>query len=170
MAGKVDDLEITQDLEHARLEWRFERVGWVVMAVLLVAALLGLLGPGPLSSTTVGEGSALWGEYDRFVRYQAPQVLRLHVRPKGTDSLVRLRLSRTFVDRVEMMEVNPEPLHIEADSSHFSYLFARGDASHTSADSLTFTFKYQPEEFGKMEIEAEVPDLHLLRFNQFVYP
>ena len=131
---------------------------------------MGLLGPGPLSSTTIGKGSTLWGEYEQFVRYQAPQVLRLHVRPTGTDSLVHLHLSRTFVDNVEMMQINPEPVHIAAEANQFSYSFARGDVSPTPDDSLTITFEYQPEEFGTMEIEAEVPDLHLLRFNQFVYP
>jgi hypothetical protein len=170
MVRKVDDLEITQDLEHSRLEWRLERVGWAIMALIIVAALIGLLGPGPVSSTTVGKGSVLWGEYEQFIRYQAPHVLRLHVRPKGTDSLVHLRLSRTFVDNVEMMQIKPEPAHIEAESNHFSYSFARDDASRTRDDSLTFTFEYQPEEFGKMEIEASVPDHHVIRFNQLVYP
>jgi hypothetical protein len=170
MVHKVDDLEISQDLKHSRLEWRIERIGWVVMAVIIVAALIGLLGPGPLSSSTVGKGSALSGEYERFIRYQAPQLLRLHVRPKGTDSLVHLRLSRAFVDKVEMMHINPDPVDIKAEPNHFSYFFARGDASRTPDDSLTFTFEYQPEEFGNMDIEAEVPNLHVLRFNQFVYP
>lgn len=50
-------LEVSQDLNFQRREWVVQRVGWVVMAVLLVAALLGLFGPGPLSKSIAGSAS-----------------------------------------------------------------------------------------------------------------
>jgi hypothetical protein len=41
------------------IEWMAERIGWLPMALLL-AAFMGFLGPGPLSSSTAGEkGSSL---------------------------------------------------------------------------------------------------------------
>ena len=48
---RVGDLQIHQDLCQERREWKIQRVGWLLMALMLVAALAGLLGPGPLSST-----------------------------------------------------------------------------------------------------------------------
>jgi hypothetical protein len=41
------DLEIQEDLPFQRREWLVERVAWGVMALLIVAALLGLFGTGP---------------------------------------------------------------------------------------------------------------------------
>ena len=170
MIHKVDDLEITQDLKHSRLEWRIERIGWVVIGMLVLAALLGLLGPGPLSSTTIGDSSTLRGEYDRFVRQKASQTLRLHCKPDGPDSLTQLRLSRDFVDNVDMKQIVPEPVHIAGEAHHCSYFFLRGSTPRTSGDSLTVTFHYDPQVFGNLKVEAGVPGLAVLRFNQFVYP
>ena len=54
------DLAIREDMRHQRLEWAVERVGWAAVALVLVAALAGLLGHGPLSRATAGEpGSRL---------------------------------------------------------------------------------------------------------------
>ena len=55
------DLELDQDLIFERRTWTVERVAWVIMALVGLAALAGLLGPGPLSETTSGEqGGPLW--------------------------------------------------------------------------------------------------------------
>ena len=67
----VGNLDVHQDLPHERLEWTFEPIGWVVIALVLLAALAGLLGRGPLSRATVGhDGAALRVEYNCLARYQ----------------------------------------------------------------------------------------------------
>ena len=45
-AERAGDLEIVEDLSFQRREWRVQRGGWVVMAVLILLALLGLTGRG----------------------------------------------------------------------------------------------------------------------------
>lgn len=42
-------LEVGEDVKFQNRWWVFERIAWVFMALLLLAALLGLLGPGLLS-------------------------------------------------------------------------------------------------------------------------
>lgn len=51
------------------LEWRIERVAWSALVLLLVAAVLGAFGVGPLSSASLeaADGSVRV-EYQRFVR------------------------------------------------------------------------------------------------------
>jgi hypothetical protein len=89
---RVGDLEIGQDLAHQRLEWKIERVGWILMALLGLPALVGLLGPGPLSSTSAGEkGSPLSVENNRFERYQSLVFLLypIFTRRKEKDILIQ---------------------------------------------------------------------------------
>ena len=46
----LGDLEVGQDLDFQRREWAVQRVGWGAMALVILAALLGLFGSsGPLS-------------------------------------------------------------------------------------------------------------------------
>jgi hypothetical protein len=59
--------EIDQDLEFQRRIWKLQRVAWAVMALVVLAAVLGLLGPGVLGMATAGgRSSPLWLEYDHF--------------------------------------------------------------------------------------------------------
>jgi len=53
-AERAGDLEIDEDLSFQRREWRVQRGGWVVMAVLILLALLGLTGRGPIRQPTAG--------------------------------------------------------------------------------------------------------------------
>ena len=62
------DLEIAQDMTFQRRSWAVQRVGWGVVAVTIGAALLGLLGSGPLSRSTAVAPGAFAVEYERFVR------------------------------------------------------------------------------------------------------
>jgi hypothetical protein len=41
---RVSDLEVNEELEFQRRDWMAQRVGWTVMALVVVVALLGLLG------------------------------------------------------------------------------------------------------------------------------
>ena len=90
---RTGDLQIDQDLDAQRHHWIAERVGWTVITLVILAALLGLFGSGWLSEASVGtpEG-ALRLEYSRFGRFLAPMTLRLHsgagryTRRQGVDS------------------------------------------------------------------------------------
>ncbi|MEU1889606.1 hypothetical protein [Streptomyces pristinaespiralis] len=66
-------LEIDDSEAFHRKEQTFERVGWAVLALLLVAACLGVFGDwGPVASATAkSPGGIVTMEYDRFDRYTA---------------------------------------------------------------------------------------------------
>ena len=80
---RVGDLEINEDLRFQRRMWAVQRVGWIVTALVVLAALaalLGLLGPGLLStSAKAGSGGASLSveEYEQVLRYRKPTTRRL---------------------------------------------------------------------------------------------
>jgi hypothetical protein len=62
-------MEVNADIEFQRRVWRVQRIGWLIIAAVIVAALLGVFGGGPLSRAAV-QGDGLRLEYERFARLQ----------------------------------------------------------------------------------------------------
>lgn len=62
-------LQIDEDIRVEQRAWTAERFGWVGIAAVIVLALLGLFGPGPLSHESVESPDAsLHVDYNRFIR------------------------------------------------------------------------------------------------------
>lgn len=162
------DLELNQDLAFERRTWTVERVAWVIMALTGLAALAGLLGPGPLSETTVGErGGPLWLEYSRFGRFKAPLTLRVHVGPNtGQQDPLRVWLSREYLEGVRVEQVSPQPGQVEAGPEQLTYVFARSEPQRSTAIS----FAMKTEQIGRQHGCVGLIDGPTLCFRQFIYP
>ncbi len=167
-AKRGRSLEIHEDMDFQRRTWAVERAGWVGMALLVLASLLGLLGPGPLSSATaVDPTSGLWLEYDRCVRCEAPAKLRVQLGPAAAkDGKVRLWLSRPYLDAVRVEQVTPEPELVEAGAGRLTYVFRAAEAD----GPLAVTFSLKPERAGYHPAEMGLDGSPPLRFGQLVYP
>jgi hypothetical protein len=165
---RVGDLEVSQDLDFQRRSWTFQRVGWVVVALLVLAALLGLFGSGPLSQGTVGaQGGPLWVEYPRFARLKAPTTLRLPLGPEAVSgSEVRIWLDRTFLEGVQIQQVTPQPDRVEIGPDRFIYVFQVSDPSQPTA----VVFFMQPEETGSLSGRTGLDEGPALSSNSFIYP
>lgn len=158
-------LQVDQDLKFEKAEWKAERVGWIVMAILLLAGLAGLLGPGPLSARVAGDpASRLWIEYNKFERRESPCKVILHVTPGSTTS--RIRFSQDFVRNVQIEHVDPEPERTEAAIDGYSFPFAFRD---TRTESVV-TVYYRPDKIGTLDTEVTVENGPSVRFSQIVYP
>ena len=68
--------DFDQVMRHHYAAWRAERVAWCVMALVLLATLLGAFGDGPLSDARVGSPRTFTVEYDRLLRSSSPALLR----------------------------------------------------------------------------------------------
>lgn len=165
---RIGDLEIGEDIAHQQTMWRVERVGWVLMALILVAALLGLLGPGPLSHTTANDRqSVLSVEYDRFVRNQAPVEFRIYLSSGAVhEGDVRLWLNREFVMRAQIDQINPEPERTELDSRRFIYVLAAPKLEESSQATIHF----KPNGFGLTRVQLGIDGGAEVEFTQWVYP
>ena len=164
----VGELEIAQDLEFQRRSWVVQRVGWGIMALATLAALLGLFGRGPLSRTTAGkESEPLSVEYNRFGRFQSPTTLRVHLTPDaGHKSLVRVWLDRNYLENVQLQQVTPEPERVEVGSERLIYVFQLSELNQSTA----VTFYLQMEQIGFLPGQVGLVEGQTLNFNQFIYP
>ena len=162
------DLELEEDLDFERRSWTIERIGWIGMATVMLAALAGLLGPGPLSQTTAGgHGGRLWLEYSRFGRFKAPLTLRAHLGPNaGRQGSARLWLSRDYLENVQIQGVSPPPEQVEAGTEVLTYVFPVSDPSRSTA----VTFSLKAERFGRQGGCIGLANGPTVCFGQFIYP
>lgn len=164
----VGDMQIEQDMEFERRDWVMQRVGWIVMLLMVVAALLGFLGQGPLTRLTAGgRGGPLAVEYYRFDRVQSPADLKVSLMP-GSDAEgeVRVWIERQYMESISVEQITPEPAETEVWPDRLVFTFKRGDADGEAA----IIFRFRHEEFGSHDARVGIVGGPEVSFSQFVYP
>lgn len=102
-------LEIQQDLEFQKKEWRAARITWVVLLTIMVATLLGVFGKGPLSKAEASDSAGAFRvEYQRFGRFGASMRLLVFA-PPGPDSSVRFALDGALLRSFQVKTITPRP-------------------------------------------------------------
>ena len=169
-AGGGDDagLEFREGHGVSPIEKRLHRLGWLVFAALLLAALAGLLGPGPISSQTAEAGPSLSVAYQRFVRNHAPADLRIRVVPKTGQENIRLLVGHAFLEATELSNVKPEPEAVEVTPDGHVYVF---EAAQLGSEPTLILYRYQPDgAFADITVRMALEGGPGVSFRQFVYP
>jgi hypothetical protein len=160
---RVGDLEVAEDPVFERRSWRIERIGWVCMALVILAGLAGLLGSGPLGRGTHTEG-ALVLQYQRFARMEAPMRLELSFGADAVrDGKARVWIERRYLERVKLERVVPQPETVEAGAERLTYVFAAQPQGGSA------TFHLQSETFGRLQGRVGAAR-SIVSFAQIVYP
>jgi hypothetical protein len=104
------------------------------MALVVLAAGLGVFGDGPLADARVGD-ERLSARYQRMAREAAPTTLTLTGTPER--GVLRLWIARSYLDGVEVERIEPEPerVVIEADRQVFEWP-AGGDIAEVRFELL----------------------------------
>jgi hypothetical protein len=161
------ELQLDDNLAHQRREWLMQRIGWVVLALLVLASLLGLTGSGLLSRARVTASEGWQVEYNRFTRLHAQETLRVNV-PAGAaeGGELRLWLGRDYLDAIELQQVVPRPLRAEAGPDRHTFVFRVSDPDRPT----TITIRFEPDQIGSLPGQVGVGVEEAVRFRQFVYP
>lgn len=163
--SKAEDregLELEQDVEFQEREWRLQRVAWVAMALVVLAALAGLIGPGPLSATRT-EAGGVGARYDRFMRYGVDTELEISVRDVPADSVV-VRFARAYLEKFDVIQIHPEP------AAHFA---AAGTLAHVfrfSGAPARVLYRLEPKSPGRARGAVSVDGAGAVTVDAFVYP
>jgi hypothetical protein len=161
-------LDVPQDEPFHQREWKIQRVGWVLWALIMIAALAGLLGTGPLSHAEVSapDGS-LMVKYDRYVHYHQPSVLEVLVPSRGQDGgSLRLKVSRSFLDRAQILRIEPEPEEQHVADDGIVYTF--GQEGTPELGKILFHFEF--EQFGVSNARVELVGGGSAIVKQFICP
>jgi len=153
----VEDLQF-----YHRLKW-VQRAGRALMFAIVVAALAGLFGAGPLSHGVSGDPSAVWAEYDRYARYHAPTDIVLHVE-RGLSENIEVHLREEFVNKLEIQAITPAPLSQRSGDGKVVFSFK------AEKFPAAIHFRARHEEYGSVPVEVSLGSGESLSFTTFVYP
>ena len=167
-ARRAHALEIEEDLEFTRRVWRAQRIGWVLLAAWVVAALLGVLGPGPLASSSASSpDGALRLEYGRFEHFQRPFELEFAIGSDATRAeLVRIWIDVAYLERFDLERITPEPVATLAGADRQAFEFRALEPGRP----MRVTFELEPRSAGRVEGRAGIDGGAELAFTQLVYP
>jgi hypothetical protein len=157
---KRRELEIDEDLEFQKKEWRAQRVGFLLLVAFVLAALLGVTGMGgPLSNGTAGQQDGpVFVEYERFVRRGAMSTIRLHLRTApGT---VRFWVSAAYFEQVRVESVAPHPQTVSADANRRVYTIQAG------SPDVTVTLDVEHQSAGRIDVAVGLVDGPFVQFSQ----
>lgn len=164
----ADDLEISEDIDFQRRSWFWERVGQWVVAGLVVAALAGFFGGGPVSvAREESPAGELRVEYPRFVRNQSAFELRVEVaRAAVRDGRVRLWVDAGVAGALTFDSISPEPERVELGRQRLLYQFPVGEEGKLAPIVFFATTRAIGWERG----EVGLPGADGLPLRWFVYP
>jgi len=160
-------LQISEDFDFQVRNWRAERIAWVVMALVLAAAALGLFSVGPLSNTSASTSDgALKIAYPRFLRLNAPATFKVHVRAASvSDKGFALELNPEFADSLQIVQTLPAPERwlTTAQGVRLQFAAAAGEAA-------TVHFHIDPIGFGSIKPRISLVGAGGVDMPIFVYP
>jgi len=129
MASAID---VDTDHDFQERTWVVVRVGWAVMALLFLVAVLGLTGSGgPLSSQTVRAGQARI-ELPAIARWKAPATLTVHVASPADRTTVLIPAA--FGEVFTIDSVNPQARWVTATPDGDLFEFARQPGGEITID------------------------------------
>ena len=163
---RVGSIEVDQDLDHARSLWRVQRVGWVVILLIVIGATLGLFGHGPLADGQArAEGLTL--DYERFARHGATSSLQAEIHPQALrgDTLT-LWMTRSYLEGAELESILPEPARVVIRGDLVVFTFMKAGPSRPTR----ITFNLRPDKYWSAHGRAGIDAGGSVVFRQFIYP
>lgn len=152
-------LQMEDEIDLHKKGWVIQRVGWVLLYILVIAAALGFFGDGWLSRTTTS-GEHVVISYERFIRTENPT--RIHFNTTANDGETVVSLPEHYVDIMHIRHLQPEPQSQEIRSGRVVLTFpATGNAS--------ITLSLSPRKSGSLEGEILVNDEPFL-LSHYIYP
>lgn len=167
-AGKGGErLDFEEDMAFQAREWRWQRIGWGSLGVIVLLAMAGLLGSGPASRSKV-EKTYLRIDYDRFAHRETTTPLDITYRHKQGDTSLVLEFDRSCLQGLEMEGTRPEPkatMAREGEGISLEFDLAPG------AEWTKLHFRLKPDKAGlrRCRVRSDA-GMEYLEFSQLVYP
>lgn len=156
-------IPIQEDMRFQRSTWKVERIGWIFLALIVVAALGGVFSHGYASKATAGT-PPFSASYERFQRQTVLTHLRVTM-PADADNEARLQIGKSLRDDYDIESIEPRPMRASADDDNLVFDFDAGNSKQ-----LNVTLALRPHRAGLTGITLSSSDNHTLAFRAFVYP
>lgn len=156
---------VREDMAYQLKVWRFERVGWYVLVLLVILTLLGLFSHGPLSNRDAhSPDGRLSVSYERFHRNGSTNALILHLKGQP-DAVLEVELGGDWLDGFDVQALQPQPLR-SASVGQGMKLWVQADARGEANLHLSLL----SEGLGTYHSRVALPGGTAVSFDQFIFP
>jgi hypothetical protein len=140
------EIAVGEDMEFQRRWWRFERIVWPILLLIVVIDLLGGFGRGWLANARrTTPDQALTLNYERIERASTPSIMTLKFGPSAIhDGKINVFVSDSIVKPLGAQRIAPQPA-----------------ASRIGNDGITYTFPVtELPASAQIALEPSFPGLH----------
>lgn len=156
---------VREDMAMQRRVWRFERVGWYVLLAVVLLALAGLFGNGPLSDAEViSPDGRVKVEYQRLSRSGTTDSLVITVQGSPGDP-VAVQLEGSVLRKASIETIQPQP---QVSLSHGSALLLQLGTSEDGLATLYLTLR--SDHVGSLKGTVRAGPRSAVGFSTFLYP
>jgi len=150
-----------------------QRVGWLVIAAVLFAAIAGIFGGGPISradTSVESDGARIELEYPRFGRSRSPQELRLRIdAPNATGDTLTVAFSQSFASSTNITGTSPPDGNGEL-TPESSLTWPVSDWSRPVEISINFEPRVNWRSEGSLTVTIGGLPAQQIAFTQFYFP
>lgn len=164
MENLVEKPPLTDDIDFQRWQSRFQRIGWSLLLLFLIATFLGFTGSGPFASQRLG-GQNFAIECQRVAHRQAPTELRVHFLQIPPGASVTVHVNQDYLDSVSVESISPEPSRQDITAHGQSWTVSIGEGDRSGQ----LRFEFRPSRPGLAQGAVTV-DTETLRFQQLILP
>lgn len=152
------EFKIDEDLPNHIRAWKFQKVLWVLLFIVLLLSLAGFFGNGPLSKREEAS-QEIKIEYDYFLRNEASSSIWVQV--QGNQPIT-IRISQQYLKKINLEGIVPEPGESFFSGNDVVYQFF-------SDMNAGIRFHFQPEAIGSLSGRLMVNNT-AYSLKHFIYP
>ncbi|AZF04924.1 hypothetical protein [Pseudomonas sp. R5-89-07] len=159
------DYPVREDMPQQRRIWRFERLGWYGLVVLIVLTLAGLFSKGPLSTTEVRSANGqLRVEYQRFLRNGSSDALVIHMQGVAGKPL-ELEINGELLQGFNVEMLQPQPLKASTAGEGVKLWTLTDDQGRA-----TLHLTLRSDGVGSFDTQVSLANGATVDVSQFIYP
>jgi len=157
------ELEIEQDHKFQKTSWKLQKAGTIFIILVILTALTGLIGSGPLSFRKINHEN-ISIEYPAITRFSHPEQIKIRIyNPEG--DTIKLLISRSYLSEVNIDGIIPEPVEesVYMDYIQFSFLL-----DNNYNNDILFDLQFRTS--LNLKGEWGIKDKDLITINHFIFP
>lgn len=149
------NIDLDEDPSFQEKDWRFQRIAWFIMMLIVIAALVGIFGDGPFSLGNIAADDGTSVVYERITRIHKQTSTAILIplptsalsisNPKEAESYFDVAMSADFVHRMGLTSIVPTPRRMIQTDSMVVFRFG----AFPETRGLQITFNWQPSDPGR---------------------
>ena len=125
-----DEIAVGENINFQRRWWRFEKIIWPILLLIVIADMLGVFGRGWLAKAHAATPDhALTVDYERVARASTPSIMTFKFGPAAIhNNRIVLFVSDSIVKPLGAQRISPEPALSIIGKDGITYVFASSDS------------------------------------------